>query len=702
MPSSARVEPIRTPGHRNDIQGLRAIAVGLVVVYHLFPDRLLGGFIGVDVFFVISGFLITTHLLSELARTGTISLRGFWSRRIRRLLPAALTVLAASAALTLFVLPPVAWESNLRQITASALYATNWVLAADAVDYLAVEDMPTLVQHYWSLAVEEQFYLIWPILLLGAAALAARSARLRGRAQSTPVRTIGIVIGGIIAVSFAASLAFAVLSPAAGYFVTVTRAWELGVGGAVAWLRWRGSTAAPTPRRDAINNLLSWGGLALIIVSAVEIVVGRVFPGWVAAVPVVGAALVILGHSQAPLSIEKLASWRPVQWVGDNSYSIYLWHWPIIIALPYVTGMEVTLRWAPLAVALTMLLAWATKILIEDPVRYGSVWRSGRRSLALAAVGALAFGATQAGSLVYLDQRAQAIQATQTPFSSAEELADSIDEALSATGVPEADLIPGRSAQVREWVDDDCLTVTEERLDDCAYGDKDSDRVIVVMGDSTALAWVAALRESLSTGYRLQLLTKAECPFADVEMRDWESTPGFADACRDHNDWAVEQISELDPAAVIVSNSPYSLTRLPGEDDGRVALWREGLASALADAAEHTDNLKLLGISAPGRNPQKCRYGSVLGIDECVAEVDDEALELIDAERHAAERAGVEFIDTLWWFCSRDELRCPPVIDGTLVKADGHHLSRTFAARLSELVAAAVLDEVDLGSAPVG
>ena len=643
-----------------------------------------------------------TRLLSELARTGTISLRGFWARRIRRLLPAALTVLAVCAALTLFVLPAAVWEPTLRQITASAFYVTNWVLAADAVDYLAAENMPTLVQHYWSLAVEEQFYLIWPVLLLGAAILAGRIARMTGNGRLTPRGAIGILIGVIVAVSFAASLAYAVLSPAAGYFVTVTRAWELGIGGAIAWLRWGRPELAATPRRDAVNSLMSWTGIALILFSAVELVVGRVFPGWIAAVPVLGAGLVILGRSGSRFSVERLSSWRPIHWIGDNSYSIYLWHWPIIVAMPYVTREDVTLRWAPLVILLTAALAWATKVIIEDPVRFGPAWRSGRRSIALAAAGALALGSAQVGGLFFLDQRAQAIQATHTAFPSAERLADDIGKALTLTDWPEADLIPGRSAQVREWVEDDCLTVTDARLDDCAYGDVDSDRIIVIMGDSTALGWAAALRESVSTGYRLQLLTKAECPFADVDVRDWESTYGFADECRDHNDWALDQLERLDPAVVIVSNSPYTLTRLPGEVEDRVPLWRTALASSLADAAERVDTVKLFGISAPGRNPQECRYGSAAGIDECVADVDEQALELIAAERAAADRAGVEFVDTVWWFCSRDELKCPPVIDATLVKADGHHLSRTFAARLGKLVADAVLDEIQAQTPPVG
>src|SRR3954454_1104661 len=156
-------------GIRPEIQALRAVAVALVVGWHLWPDAVPGGFVGVDVFFVISGFLITTLLLRELRETGRVSLRGFWAQRARRILPAALTVIAACAGATALVVPVTDWAQFFGDLRASALYVQNWHLAARAVDYFAASDGPSPVQHFWSLAVEEQFYLVWPLVIVAAA-----------------------------------------------------------------------------------------------------------------------------------------------------------------------------------------------------------------------------------------------------------------------------------------------------------------------------------------------------------------------------------------------------------------------------------------------------------------------------------------------------------------------------------------------------
>lgn len=164
-----------TDAKRLDIQGLRALAVLLVVIYHLWPGRLTGGYVGVDVFFVISGYLITAHLVKEAAQSGTVALGRFWARRVRRLLPAAFTVLIACAVVALFVLPAAQRAQNLREIGASALYVQNWLLAFDSIDYLGAENQASVVQHYWSLSVEEQFYLVWPVLIVIALAVAGET-----------------------------------------------------------------------------------------------------------------------------------------------------------------------------------------------------------------------------------------------------------------------------------------------------------------------------------------------------------------------------------------------------------------------------------------------------------------------------------------------------------------------------------------------
>jgi len=305
----------QTPrGFRPDIQALRAIAVMSVVLYHLFPLGLTGGFVGVDIFFVISGFLITNHLVGEITRTGRISLTQFWARRIRRLLPAAFSVLAVSVALLVLCMPVVTWHNNLQEIGAAAAYVENWLLGIHAVDYLAAENSASLVQHYWSLSVEEQFYLVWPLLLLLALAVSRFTGRLSPR---TAVRwALGFVAVG----SFAVSIVLTSARPPLAFFVTPTRAWEFAIGGLL-------SVAPSLPlgaREHAVRAATSWLGITVIAYSVYFISGDEPFPGTIALLPVLGSTLMLAGGtSSARWSPAPLSGLQPVQWLGNYSYSLY-------------------------------------------------------------------------------------------------------------------------------------------------------------------------------------------------------------------------------------------------------------------------------------------------------------------------------------------------------------------------------------------
>jgi peptidoglycan/LPS O-acetylase OafA/YrhL len=381
--TSTAVPPTARNTFRGEIQALRAVAVAGVVLYHLWPSWVPGGFVGVDVFFVISGFLITQQLADELEGTGRISLTRFWARRIRRILPAALTVLLASTAIVVLVMPRLTWQNNLSDITAAAAYFENWQLGAHAVDYLAAENSPTLVQHYWSLSVEEQFYIFWPVLLLLAVAASrrVRGARVRG--------WLVLLLAAATIASFAVSVGWTAADPAMAFFATPARAWEFGIGGLVGVLLPRISAGLAGRWRV----LLSWAGLALIGYSLFAITSDDAFPGSIALIPVAGAALFLAaelrdGPRNRPEyglrgSPARLTSLRPVQWLGDNSYSIYLWHWPLLIAAPSVMHRPVNLP-AKLVILLACLgLAGLSKRFIEDPVRTSRRWRS-RLSLSYA------------------------------------------------------------------------------------------------------------------------------------------------------------------------------------------------------------------------------------------------------------------------------------------------------------------------------
>ena len=383
---------------RPEIQALRAIAVGTVVIFHYWPHLITGGYVGVDVFFAISGFLITAHLVREVDRTSKVSLGGFWARRARRILPAALLVLLFCAVATYIWVPLNLWDQFFGEIKASTLYIENWNLASQAVDYLGAENRPSPVQHYWSLSVEEQFYIFWPVVILIAMTLARRgSALLRRRA-----------IAGMLIVLTITSLAYSIwktgADPAAAFFVTPTRVWEFGAGGILA-------LAAVSTARPALRSVVSWAGLIAILAAAFFYSPDTPFPGAAALLPILGTlALIWAGTPELRWSPLGWMQLRPVQWVGDTSYSIYLWHWPLLILTPFVLFHSLSSATKLILLAITIALSALTKRLVEDPIRSGPLLAGKRplRTLAYALPATLLVLAASFAGISALHQRQDA------------------------------------------------------------------------------------------------------------------------------------------------------------------------------------------------------------------------------------------------------------------------------------------------------
>lgn len=350
---------------RPEVQALRAVAVGAVVLHHGWPAVAPAGYMGVDVFFVVSGFLITGLLLRDVARTGRMRLGDFYLRRARRILPAALVVLLAVVLATVCLAPPRLWGVWLREVVASGLYFQNWLLLADSQNPALADLDSSPVQHFWSLSVEEQFYLVWPLLLLLGLWLATRRGVNR-------VVVLAVVLGVVTAASFVLEVMATAADHNVAYFSTLTRAWEFGVGGILALV-----AGTPLAARHALRAGVSWAGLALIVVPILTFRVTEAFPGVVVLAPVLGTLAVIwAGMPEVAWSPARLAGLRPVQWLGDISYSLYLWHWPIFMFVPYVTGMPSPAWLMALLVAASITVAGLSKRFVEDPLR--RPWR-GRR-----------------------------------------------------------------------------------------------------------------------------------------------------------------------------------------------------------------------------------------------------------------------------------------------------------------------------------
>jgi peptidoglycan/LPS O-acetylase OafA/YrhL len=576
-------------GFRPDIQGLRAIAVTMVVIYHLHPSAVPGGFAGVDVFFVISGYLITGHLWRGYQRTGQVSLADFWGRRARRLVPAAALVLTVTWLVSRIVQTTTQLADTARQILASALYYQNWQLSADAVNYLKSGDAASPVQHFWSLSVEEQFYIVWPLVFLIAAFLAAALAGRRAEPdqEERHARTRRVVVGVLTTALVIASLGYSVYetkaNPAAAYFVTTTRMWELGIGGLLALAPQR------LTRTLARQGWLGWLGIAAVIASAFVLTGSMAFPGAIALLPVLGAAALIAGGSaEGRYGPSRLTSGRLMVFIGGISYSLYLWHYPVINLYTDWHGKAPGLVNGLLIVALSVLLAWLTKTLVEDKVRLAPFvarhkWRS--LSVALAAIVPVALVA------VYIAGEPAPWNGTLGPnYPGAAALAGSARQVPAAPLLPPPDQISQSLYRTAGCLDD----IPVSKPHECTFGDTANPVLTVALvGDSAAGEWFDALN-AIAVHRHWKLVTElhSSCPWSAATMRNPNGIGTFT-AC---NDWGAavlhDLVTTIRPDVVLTSDYPRMATAShPGlGSPGAVADIGAGMA-------QYWNQLEAAGIS---------------------------------------------------------------------------------------------------------
>ena len=638
---------------RPDIEGLRGIAILLVLLFHAGLPWTPGGFVGVDVFFVISGFLITGKLWRESQQPGGWNITRFYAWRIRRLLPAALVAIAVITLVGLLLAAPLDRSELAADGAASALSIANMRFIG-SVDYFAATTSPSPFLHFWSLSVEEQFYLVWPALIV----------LLTWRGGSSRRLIVALLIG--VVASFALSIWLTDASPARAFYLLPTRVWQLGVGGLLALIG-----VAGTSRRA---GALAWAGLAAVAVAGVALTAEIPYPGLAALLPTAGAVALLYGGA-APSGPMRLLAAAPLRFLGKISYSLYLWHWPLLV-LPLMfleralTGVEIV---ASVAVAIGV--SWLSWRFVEQPFRYGD--RS-RRATSWSAIrvgvaGILSVALFTQGLAAALPSSAVAVQPTPSPSGS--------PVASDGPITLPADLTPSL-ASARDDEErlrgDGCLAF--ERVTtppNCEYGVKGSAITIALVGDSHASHWFPAIEAiALERGWRLVTFVKVSCSFTTLAQRNLALKREYRE-CTAFNEATVARLNQIKPALTIIVNRR---TFRPIEENITSALAGAALGEMVARIPGAT--VILVDTPDPGRDVPACLSKHPSDIRACLFTQDDaDNREIGVAERVAAEVSGAQLIDLTANICT--EWPCSPISGSVLIYRDEDHMTETFSRSLA-------------------
>lgn len=652
----------RPKEYRPEIQGLRAVAVLLVVAYHIWVGRVSGG---VDVFLLLTGFLITGSLVRMVERDGRVRFWRFWCGLAKRLLPPAAVVLLGVLAGAFLWLPQARWRDTIDEVVAAALYYVNWRLAFDSVDYLARGDFSSPVQHFWSLAIQGQTYLLWP-LLVTAALLFAAAAR----------RSLRRTAFAVFLLVFAVSLTYSVVMTAANqpwaYFDTGTRLWEFALGAmlALALPRLR------VPRGPRIA--MGWLGLAALVLCGALIPVSTLFPGYVALWPTGAAVLVILaGTTGGRFAADRLLTWRTLTRVGDLAYSLYLWHWPVLICYLEATGStRAGLFGGLLVLGLSLVLAVATKRLLEDGVGWLTRrWRAPGWSLALAAAFLAPVLVTAHLWTAHLDEQ-QRLREERAADLGVYPGAQVLAEPELIDLIPDAPVYPDPAdadSDLPVIYEDDCaagLSANEAIV--CHYGDASSEHTLAMVGASRTAHWFPALLEiAESNGWHLVVLIKSGCQFStDPPTRDGEVFP----ECLQWRAEAMAELADIRPDVVFTSSTratPGGET-IPG---GFVERWAE-LEELGIDVAGVRD--------APRRSTRGDECVGTRGAEHCAEDAGYSLAEQDPASQLTGVPDNVALIDMTGYLCLDGE--CPAVLGNVLVYRDQSHMTAAFARTLAPML----------------
>ncbi len=682
---------------RPDIEGMRAIAVGLVLLFHGYGKPFTGGFVGVDVFFVISGFVITSLLLREQIKDGRISVSGFYARRVRRILPASALTMLVTIFASYQLLGCISGDEIANDAKWTAVFMANLHFALVGTDYLGSQLPPSPLQHMWSLGVEEQFYLVWPSIFLLLVVIIRRSRR----------RNVFGVLATSLLIIIGASLAWSIIQTSSNatwaFFSPLTRAWELALGALIAVVG-----PAVSRVRTWVYQVAAPLGLAGIVVSALTLTPSMRYPGWAVVIPVVSSALLIWAGCGNPQTvIGRALSVRPMQWLGARSYSLYLWHWPILTVAAEYAGHHLS-NWQNSALLLAAVAASAVTFrLVENPVRNSRVMKA-RTGLTLAIgivliLSTIAVAQWQIASnsgtwnpLVATNPsrtvatRAQVLEAVKAAHS-INVLPGSVAASLPTASTP-ADQAKAtgrfdcqKIALPANFVDFSKSELGHE-FGQCAAGDEHGTKLMVIYGESRAAMWGAALEGvAAKNGYKLRTFYMNGCPALDLHFMSYQ-THAPNDECYQFHESATAAIRNLHPDLVITTS--YSTQMLADGSQPTAAQWQEGWESTFGQLAQPGTRFAMLGdLPTWEKDDARCLAAHASAVQRCAVPITKAKSENLEAEQAAASAAGALYIPSLPWVCTD---RCEPVIADMRVYSNRFHFSKAYAVYLTGAVAEAL------------
>lgn len=665
---------------RKDIQGMRALAVFIVVVYHADFSFIPGGFIGVDIFFVLSGFLITGALLREIERNGRVSLGNFWARRVRRLLPASMVVLAVTLIVSMRVLPLLQRASVSADVMWASLFSANWRFAIQQTDYLAADRVDSPVLHYWSLGVEEQFYVFWPVLMVCICLLSRKVTRILSATCSADVQmkynprnvfniSLTLAFSILVVSSFFVCLSLSTSNQPFAYFGTFTRAWQLGVGGLLAI--WAYLLKNLSRRTQSFIGALGIMSICYSMLLIHESEVGTMpYPGWQALAPTFGAlALIAAGCADRVTHLQKFLALQPMQFLGGISYSWYLVHWPVLVLGHVILGQNsgpINL----ILILISLVLAWILSVLIENPLRFSTLLTvSTRRTIGLGALSLVLIivlgvssiwqtNSVYASTALVKNASGQFMKLKPTP-------ADAAKDFFSLTKI-------GCS-----------LGLSESVANECIFGQLNASRSVIILGDSHASAIFPVVESAAKKGnWKVNVWSKSACPIANVSKWDAARKKIFTE-CDEFRGLVIKQTIKRNPNLVILVSAFNPKTILINRNNGEPIIqskMRSHMVLGLRQTIRELTNagLKVVVLHEPPFapfDPPECLIEKK-NVAECTFDAPQQSPEL----QAAKNLSNVRVLDLYSAICPAD--RCSPVKKNVVVYRDRTHMTKTYVMTL--------------------